>query len=224
MDNKTIIKGYGPTDGRIEDTTSYRTDFCGTITVLAVYGMIHSVYTWNAATIEHVCDSESALNHIWNKEKDGVLNQYRPDAGAITAARVLLSSMKHTNISPKWVRGHADKIGPPYTIQEEINMQTDQLAGKAPANFPPEYKARHDCHHLPEQNSSIVLNGKKVASKIKRHVAHIIHHPSLEQYLREKEAWNDYMWNDIAWPSFKTAFNKILSTRQPTITKILYSF
>jgi hypothetical protein len=102
MDNKKIVKGYGPTDGIIDVTTSYRTEVYGTIAVLVVYGMIQSVYNWNAATIEHVWDSESALNRIWNKEKDGIFEQLRPASEAITAARVLLLSMKHTNISPKW--------------------------------------------------------------------------------------------------------------------------
>jgi hypothetical protein len=71
----------------MEDTTSYRTEVCGTIAVLAVYGMTQSVDKWNASTIEHVCDSESALDHIWNKEKDGIFDQSRPDAYAITAVR-----------------------------------------------------------------------------------------------------------------------------------------
>jgi hypothetical protein len=43
IDNTTIIEGYGPADGRIEDTASYRTEVCGTIAVLAVYGTIQSI-------------------------------------------------------------------------------------------------------------------------------------------------------------------------------------
>jgi hypothetical protein len=31
--------------------------------------------------------------------------------------RFLLSTVNHTTISPLWVRGHADKIGPSYTLQ-----------------------------------------------------------------------------------------------------------
>jgi hypothetical protein len=87
--------------------------------------MIQAVYNWNASNIEHVCDIESALHHIWNKIKDGVFNQSRPDADAMLTARKLLTSMRNTNISLKWVRVHEYKRGPPYTAQEEINMQTD---------------------------------------------------------------------------------------------------
>jgi hypothetical protein len=109
MKNTTIIKGYGPTDRRIEDTTSYITEVYGTITVLAVYIMIQSLYNWNAAKNEHVCDSELALNCIWNIENDDVFDQSRPDTDAITGAGFLLSAIKHTHVSPQWVRGHTDK-------------------------------------------------------------------------------------------------------------------
>jgi hypothetical protein len=46
----------------------------------------------------------------------------------------------------------------------------------------------------------------------------------LEQYLRKKEDWNECTWHEIAWPSFKIAFNKIPYARQPTMAKMLYSF
>jgi hypothetical protein len=141
----------------------------------------------------------------------------------MTAAILLLPLTKHTHISPKWFRGHTDKRGPLYTLQDKLNMQADRLAGKAQANIPPEYKARHDCIHFPEQKISIVFDIKKVMSRITRNVAHSIHHPSLKLYLHETEEWNYCTWNDIALPSLKTVFNKIPSSRQPTITKIIYS-
>jgi hypothetical protein len=189
--------------------------------------MIQSVYKWHTSTIEHVCDSESALDRIWNKEKDGIFDQSRPDADAMTVKRLLLSNTKHTIISPLWVRGHTDKRGPPYTLQEKINMQTDNLAGKAHINLPLKFKAQHDFLHFPEHHIlhiSLVLNEKKVTFKITRHVSRSIQYPSLKKYLIEKEEWNECTWNEIGWPSFKIAFNKIPSARQPTITKMIFSF
>jgi hypothetical protein len=126
--------------------------------VLAVYWMIQSVYKWNASAIGHVCDSESSLGRIWNKEKDGIFDQSITDVDAITVVRVLVSAAKHTTISPLWVRGHADKRGPSYTPQGEINMQTDKLAGNAHLNLPLEFKAQHDFLHLPEHHISLVIN------------------------------------------------------------------
>jgi hypothetical protein len=148
--------------------------------VLAVYGMIQSVYKWNdSTTIEQVCDSESALNRIWSKEKYGIFDQSRPYADA--AAILLLSTTNRTIIYPLWVRGNADERGPSYTLQEEIDMQTDNLSRKAHINLSLEFKARHDCLNFPEHHISLVLNEKKVTSKITMHVSHSIQYPSLKK-------------------------------------------
>jgi hypothetical protein len=133
-----------------------------------------------------LCDSKSALDRIWKKDKEGIFfDLSRPDADATTTMRLLLYNMKHTIISPHWVRGHADKRGPPFTLQEEIKMQTDNLAGNAHINIPLEFKAQHDCLHFPKHHISLVLNEKKVTSNITRHVSQSIHHPSLKKYLTE---------------------------------------
>jgi hypothetical protein len=96
--------------------------------VLAVYGMIHSVYNWNTSTIEHISNRESALNHIWNKEKDGVFDKSRPNADARLATRKLLTSTRQTHVSPKWVRGHADKrefmVYKQQTLLRQITAET----------------------------------------------------------------------------------------------------
>jgi hypothetical protein len=99
--------------------------------------------------------------------------------------------MKHTTILPRWVRGHAKKRGPPYILQEKINMQTDKLVGKAHTNLPLEFKPQHGGLHFPDQHISLVLDDKKVTSRITMHVAHSIHYPSLKKYLIEKEDWNE---------------------------------
>jgi hypothetical protein len=78
--------------------------------------------------------------------------------------------------------------------------------------------------HFPEQHISLVLNSKKVTSRITMHVARSIHYPSLNKHLIAKEEWNECTWNELAWPSFKIAFNKIPSAQQPMITKMLFSF
>jgi hypothetical protein len=80
-----------------------------------------------------------------------------------------------------------------------MNMQTDRLTGKAHANIQPEYKAHQDCLRFPEQNIPLLLDGNKVTSIITRNGAHIIHHPSLEKYLREKEEWSKRTWNEMAF-------------------------
>jgi hypothetical protein len=80
--------------------------------------MIVKVYNWKVKEFEHICDSESALDRIWNAEPNGVFDQSSPDADVILVAKVQLQKAKHTKIVPTWVRGHADEQPPPYTNQE----------------------------------------------------------------------------------------------------------
>jgi hypothetical protein len=61
MDNTTIIEGHGPTDGRNQDTTSYRTELSGTIAILAIYNMTVNVYNWKAKEIEHVYGTRNQM-------------------------------------------------------------------------------------------------------------------------------------------------------------------
>jgi hypothetical protein len=100
LDNATIIEVQGLTNGRIQDTTSYRTEVSGTIAILTIYNMIVKLYNWKAKEIEHVCDSESAFDILSNVEPDGVSDQSRPDADVIIVAKVQLQKSKHTKIVP----------------------------------------------------------------------------------------------------------------------------
>jgi hypothetical protein len=122
LDSATIIEGHGPTNGRIQDKTSYRTEVSGTIAILKIYNIIVKVNDCKAKKIKHVCDSESAIDRIWNVEPDGFFDQSRPHADVILVAKVQVQKVKHTKSVPTWVRGHADKRGTPYTDQEQINM------------------------------------------------------------------------------------------------------
>jgi hypothetical protein len=189
-DKSTIMEGHGPTDGRIQDITSYRTEVSGTIAIQAIYNMIVKVYNWKAKYIEHVCDSESVLDRIWTVEPDGVFDQSLPDADVILVAKSQLQKAHHTKITPTWVRGHADKRGTPYTDQEDINMQADKLAGSAHKSLPDDLKARHDSLHFPEQHISLCLHCHKVTSNITRNVAHSFHRPKLEEHIKEREKWS----------------------------------
>jgi hypothetical protein len=102
-------------------------------------------------------------------------------------------------------------------------MRADKLAGNTHTNLREEFKERYDCLHFLEQPISLFLHGQKVTSKIIHNVAHSIYRTELEANLRDKEDWSENTREDIAWPSFKIAFNKIPTPRQPPVTKLVFS-
>jgi hypothetical protein len=187
--------------------------------------MIVKVYNWKAKEIEHVCDSESALDSIWNLEPDGFFDQSRSDADVILVAKEQLQKAMHTKNVPTWVRGHANKWDPPpYTDEEHINMLADKVAGTAHKSLPHDFTACYDSLHFPEQHILLCLQGQKVTSKITRNVAHSFHRPKLEEHIKVREEWSQNTWDNIAWKSFTIAYNKTPTARQPTLTKLIFSF
>jgi hypothetical protein len=137
------------------------------------------------------------------------------------------SNYRKQNIQKVYHHGPEDTLisaPPPYTDQEQINMQADRLAETAHKALPHDFTARYDSLHFPEQHISLCLQGQKVTSKITRNVAHSFNRPKLEEHLKVREEWSQNTWDNIAWKSFTVAFNKTPTARQPTITKLIFSF
>jgi hypothetical protein len=44
LDNDIILEGFGATDGRVEDTHSYRAELCGNIATFSILNIIRRVY------------------------------------------------------------------------------------------------------------------------------------------------------------------------------------
>jgi hypothetical protein len=88
------------------------------------------------------------------------------------------------------VEGHNDKCGLPFSPQEELNILTDGLAGRAQTSLLPKIKPSSDCLNFPEQQVSIVIQQRKVISLLPYHIANDIHVPKLTKYLLEKEKWS----------------------------------
>jgi hypothetical protein len=152
LDNEIIIQGFGATDSRVEDTHSYLAELCGSIETFAILNIIRRVYGVAPCSIQHVCDNQSAITATWKYDTISVCDKTNPDAGVISVARVALSELQlHSPVKPHWVSSHADKRGPPYTMQEELNILTDKLSERAQTELHPNLRPRHDALHFPEQ-------------------------------------------------------------------------
>jgi hypothetical protein len=84
-------------------------------------------------------------------------------------------------------------------------------------------KPRPDCLQFPEQQISIVVQQRKVTSRLPHHIANVIHGPKLTNYLSEKEKLMPLVFRSITWDSFKIAVNKLTTARQIITSKTLYS-
>jgi hypothetical protein len=119
LDNEVIIHGFGATDGRIEDVSSYRADICGNIATFTIINLIRKVYGFSPPTIEHGCNHKSAIAATWKDENISVFDNTKPDADVAKVARNAIADLQpFSTIKSLWVKGHAYTCGPPFLPQE----------------------------------------------------------------------------------------------------------
>jgi hypothetical protein len=182
------------------------------------------VYGFSSPSIQHVCDNKSYINATWKDENISVFDKTKPDADVTKVARNAIADIQqYYQVNAFWVEGHADKRGPPLSPQEELNILMDALADKAQTPLPTYTDPRPDCLHFPEQQISIVIQQRKVTSRLPYHISNAIHGPELTKYLSEKEKWTPLVYRSIVWDSFNIAFNKLTTARQIVTSKTLYS-
>jgi hypothetical protein len=110
LDNGILIKGFGSTYDRVEDTHSYRAELCGNIATFSILNIIRCVYGFTPPVIEHVCDNQSTITDTWKKNTLSVFAKTKPDVDVIMVARSAISELQQfLTVKAFWVRSHADK-------------------------------------------------------------------------------------------------------------------
>jgi hypothetical protein len=93
LENEIRIRGFGATDGRVEDTHYYIAELCGNISTFAILNIIRRVFGFAPCSIQHVCNNKSAITATWKYDTLNVFYKTKPDAGVIIVARVALSEL-----------------------------------------------------------------------------------------------------------------------------------
>jgi hypothetical protein len=116
------------------------------------------------------------------------LDKTKLDAYIIFARVTIVELQFHSTVKPLWVRSHSDKRGPPYRLQEELDIKTDKLAERAQMELPSDLRPRPDALHFPEQQIYVVVAQKKVTSRPHPlNISNMIHGSILRILMMQKE-------------------------------------
>jgi hypothetical protein len=149
--------------------------------------IIRRVYGFSPPTMEHVCVNQYVITYTWKENTLSIFDKTRPYADVIMVAHSAISELQQlSTVKVFWVSIHADRRGPPFSKQEELNIMTDTLAESAQTELPDELKLRHDALHFPEPHIYVVISQKKFTSRLPLHIANIIHGPALRTYTTQK--------------------------------------
>jgi hypothetical protein len=118
-------------------------------------------------------------NHGTSRSTGGFLVFYQ---GGVVDNSSNMPEPIHSTLKSYWVEGHAEN-GPPHSPQEELNILTDGIAGKAQTSLTPTMKPHSDCLYFPEQHIAIVTHQIKVTSHLTYIIYNAIYGLKLTKYL-----------------------------------------
>jgi hypothetical protein len=154
-----------------------------------------------------------------------VFDKTKLNSDVIIVAQSAISELQlHSTVNTLWVDIHSDKIRPPYSQHEDLNIRTDTLAKHAQIELPTDMKPQHDLLHFPEKQILIVISQKKVTSRLPLHISNMIHGPPLRLYMMQQEGWSPDTLDTIAWNSFAITFNKLTPAQKNIMTKTIFIF
>jgi hypothetical protein len=94
FDNEILVQGFGATDERIEDVSSYQAEICGNIATFTILTLIHKVFGFSPLSIQHVCDNKYAINATWKDENISVFDKTKPNADVAKVARNVIADIQ----------------------------------------------------------------------------------------------------------------------------------
>jgi hypothetical protein len=110
LDNVAILESFGATDGRVEDTHSYRAELCGNIATFSIINIIRRVYVFVPTYVE--------LTATWRENTLNVFDKTKPDSDVIMVARsAILEIQQFSTVKALWVSSHTDKRPPILTAR-----------------------------------------------------------------------------------------------------------
>jgi hypothetical protein len=158
LGNEVLIQGVGATGDRLKYVIYYRAEICGNIAAFTIISLIRKVYGLYITTIEHVCDNKSAITSTWKDENISIFDKKKTDADVANVARNSIAALQpFYTVKYFWVEGHADKRGPSFSLQEELNILIDDLSTLYQTALPHDMRPHPNCLHFPEQHIYTVI-------------------------------------------------------------------
>jgi hypothetical protein len=170
--------------------TPYRSELGGICAGLAVIGVLARSGRINLRSVRMVCNNEAAVNRCNQKLTASIYHNTECDWDLLKTYHTLRDEWcRDIPTKVQWVKGHADREGRDLTRDERLNVLADLLDDTTRANARGPYGARPNCPHWPVEKATLFIEGKKVTSGMKQHLASQLLDGKLKEYIIDKEKW-----------------------------------
>jgi hypothetical protein len=105
-----------------------------------------------------------------------------------------------------WAKGHADRMDPPLTRNERLNIEVDAIADQIMMEACGPRGARPQCNQWELERVSLSIEGFKCMGHMKQKLRSQLYDGDVWDYPRLKEEWTLFTLEPVAWDAYGTAF------------------
>jgi hypothetical protein len=141
----------------------------------------------NIRSIRFICDNESAGTAARRPKSESIFHSKRGEWDLIaTIQDLIVRWCKGIALSLHWVKGHADRINLPLTIDERLNIEAYIQADVIRAQARGKIVASPNCPHWDIEAASLFIQGSKVINDMKNQLTSQMHDDNLRSFLMQK--------------------------------------
>jgi len=212
-DGTTLAQGGG-TCQRFPGLTSHRMEAAGMLGADLFLAQVqsHLQLPEYRTTIEHLCDNLEAVKR-YNKAQRRHLTSF----GLHDMDIHMAIADNQSNLPPriaKWVKGHQDDncdvadLSADARLNVEVDALADEFYSTTPSFLPPPPTVALYSQHIP------------ITWNTRRFLQHHHGEQALRKRIMEKHPhWDNTTFNNVAWPSFKSAYSKLKEYERTRIIK-----
>lgn len=165
------------------------------------------------------CDNNGAINNVFHRPLSGINSFLQSDYDLIQVAKNLCQIIP-IDITATWVKGHSQAIQK--TVQEEINIQADRLAGSYAEQPDPSFLP--NSYQIPPSHFKVCLihHSKVITAKLYRTLQHLFHSDPLRLHIMKKNNLSAQVMDLINWDAFSTSFNRLTRNRKIKTAKLVH--
>ena len=202
MRSKQYLTGHNTLTGKHSDLSAFQTEACGYLGVLSALKAILTVFPLPSLSSHKTSEIHIDNLGVVRRSQDtpfSIQQCLQPDWDIMHAAYNVRLSLTAI-ITVLHIRGHQDNTTPDPTsfpLSAHLNIVADDGTHQA-------YKTRPNFQQtpsLPSHQSTLVLNGSRVTSKMTTHASLAYYRPIMADYFQHKFGWDNITFSNIDWDS-----------------------
>lgn len=169
-------------------------------------------------SVDVYCDSKGALRNTFDKIYEGLSPYVQADYDIINQAKCLLKTL-HFKVNAKWVKGHS--TARTKTLQEELNILADMLAGQFVWNPHPRHIPAKKLLPPPNYKVRLLFQGSTIASKLHSILASQLHCSVICNHIMKKTKWPQGTF-EVDWDAHVLAFRQLTCKSKISTAKLIH--